>query len=177
VTAAHSFSKTITSYKDTLNSPTIGITTQPIPVFTPPAGAPTVMAPAGFFGWIAALVASIKTNDAYTNEMGIDLKIIGSDIVIDWATAQPTKVKVSANAGAVHGSFLKGEATGGKIECKRGVETTFSTVTEVTGSKFTDSRPNLVPGVPETRQYRIWYLKNNVVKGLVSSIVTITVNE
>ena len=177
VTAVESFYHTIVSYKDTLNATVIGTTTQPIPVYTPPTGAPTVMAPAGFFGWIAALVASIKTNDAYTNEMGIDLKIIGSNIVIDWATAQPTKVKVSSNAAAIHGSFLKGQATGGRVECKRGPETTFSTVTEVTGSKFTDPRPNLVPGVPETRQYRIWYLKKNVVVGLVSSIVTITVNE
>ena len=90
---------------------------------------------------------------------------------------QPTKVKVASNAGAVHGSFLKGQATGGRVESKRGAETVFTTVTEITGGKFTDPRPNLVVGVPETRQYRIWYLLNNVVVGLVSSIVTITVNE
>ena len=177
MTAAESFFHTCVSFKDGLNATVIGTVPQAIPVFNVPAGAPTTTVPFGFFAWIMALVASIKTNAAYTNEMGIDLKIVGSDIVIDWSTVQPTKVKVASNAGAIHGSFLKGQATGGKIESKRGTETAFTTVTEVTGSKFIDPRPNLVVGVPETRQYRIWYLKNNVVVGLVSAIVTITVNE
>jgi len=177
MTAAESFYHTCTSFKDGLNAVVIGTVPQAIPVFNAPTGAPTITVPAGFFAWILELVASIKTNPVYTNEMGIDLKIIGSNIVIDWATAQPTKVKVTANAGAVHGVFLKGQATGGRIECKRGTETTFTTVTEVSGAKFTDPRHNLVFGVPETRQYRIWYLKNNTIVGLVSSIVTLSVND
>ena len=107
--------------------------------------------------------------------MGIDLDIIGADIVINWLTAQPTKVKVQLSAGVVHGSFLKWESDGGRVECMRGTETEFTTFTNVTGAKFIDDRPNLIPGKPETRQYRIWYLLKDVVVGVVSAVVTITI--
>ena len=177
VTAVDKFYHTVVSYKDSLNANIIGTTTQAIPVYTSPDGAPVLLTPSGFFGWITTLVANIKTNTAYTKEMGVDLAIIGSAKTIDWATAQPKKVKVSSNAGAVHGSFLKAQATGGRIECKRGVETIFTTVTNVSGAKFTDDRHNLVVGVPETRQYRIWYLLKDELAGVVSDIVTITVND
>ena len=177
ITASETFYHTCISFKDQMNESIIGTIPQPIPAYVSPVNAPIVLVPFGFFGWIMALVANIKTNAAYTTQIGTDLKIIGSDIVIDWSTAQPTKVKVASNAGAIHGSFLKGEATGGRVDSRRGTEVAFTTLTNVTGSKFIDDRPNLVPGVPETRQYRIWYLLNNVVVGLVSVIVTITVNE
>jgi len=175
MTVAESFSQTCTSFKDGFNSPVIGTVPQAIPVFNVPPNAPTTLVPFGFFAWILELVASIKTNSAYTEQMGIDMKIIGTDIVINWLTAQPTKVKVQSSAGVVHGSFLKGQASGGRIECKRATETVFTTLTNVSGAKFIDDRPNLVAGQAETRQYRVWYLLNNVVKGVVSAVVTITI--
>ena len=175
VTAAESFYHSIVSYKDTLNASVVDTVTHPIPTYVPPAGAPTVMTPAGFIGWIMLLVANIKTNDAYTTEMGVDLDIIGTDIVINWLTAQPTKIKVAWSAGMVKGGFYKGQSNGGRVDSRRGTETVFTTLTNVNRAKFIDDRPNLVVGTPETRQYRIWYLRGDVVVGIVSVIVTITV--
>ena len=70
---------------------------------------------------------------------------------------------------------LKGQSDGARIECKRGSETVFTTVTNVSKSKFIDERPNLIPNLPEKRQYRVWFLKGDKVVGIVSTIVTITV--
>jgi hypothetical protein len=129
----------------------------------------------GLFEWIDVLVNNIKLNAAYSFEMGIDLDIIGTPTIINWAIAKPTKVKVASVAGSVRGSYLKGQANGARVECKRGNETVFTTFSNVFKASFVDDRPNLILGQPETRQYRIWYLVNDAVVGLVSSIVTITV--
>jgi hypothetical protein len=177
ITVAEKFYHSCISFKDSLNGAAIGTVAQAIPVFTPPPGVPTTIVPFGFYAWIMALVANIKTNAAYTVAMGTDLDIIGTEIVANWTTAQPTKVKVVSTAGNVKGSYLKGQAGGARIESKRASETAFTFLTNVTKASFIDSRPNVVPGTPETRQYRIWYLLDDVVVGIVSVIVTITVND
>lgn len=176
VVAAERFYHTCVSFKENMSVSTIGTELQAIPVYIAIPGAPTVFVPFGFYSWILDLVASIKTNGAYTTEMGVDLDIIGSASLIDWSTAQPIKVKAKLSGGFVNGSYLKGQADGARIESKRGTETAFTTLTNVSKASFIDSRPNLVVGQPETRQYRLWYLKKDVVVGLVSVIVTITVN-
>ena len=175
VKTAKTLSKSCGSIKKSLSLGANGTAVIAFPVFVGPGGAPLVTVPSGIFARATDLVDKIKINDAYTVAMGIDLDIIGSDIVINWLTAQPTKVKVQLSAGVVYGSFLKWESDGGRVECMRGTETVFTTFTNVTGAKFIDDRPNLIPGKPETRQYRIWYLLKDVVVGVVSAVVTITI--
>lgn len=175
MTSAEKLYHACVSYKDGMNSSVIGTVLKTPPPFEAPTGAPTTMVFFGLFEWIDVLVSNIKLNSAYSVEMGVDLDIIGTPTIINWAIAKPTKVKVASAAGSVRGSYLKGKANGARVECKRGSETTFTTFSNVFKASFVDDRPNLIPGQPETRQYRIWYLVNDDVVGLVSSIVTITV--
>ncbi|MEK7263817.1 MAG: hypothetical protein AAB071_04825 [Bacteroidota bacterium] len=51
------------------------------------------------------------------------------------------------------------------IEGKRGNETTWTRLDRDTRSPFDDTRPNLVPNVPEARYYRIRYFLNEVEVG------------
>ena len=176
ITAAEKFYHTCVTFKDGLNETSIGTVPQAIPVFSAPPTPPTVTVPFGFYAWIIVLVENIKLNPAYTTAMGTDLDIIGKEVVVNWAIAKPTRVKVASTAGIIKGSYLRGQAGGARIESKRGTETLFTTLTSVSSSSFIDSRPNLVVGVPEIREYRIWYLLKDVVVGLVSVTVKITVD-
>ena len=162
------------TFKDELRDSDISTEIQAFPTFDTPGTVPTAV-PYGIFARAIVLVNFIKTHSKYTTAIGKDLKIIGADSIVDWSTAQPQKVKVKTSAGAIAGSYFKGQANGGRIECMRGSETVFTTVTNVSKAKFIDDRPNLIPGQPEKRQYRIWYLKSDKVVGIVSVIVTIIV--
>jgi len=162
------------AFKDEVRDGPISAESQSFPTFAGIGTAPTAV-PYGIFTRAVKLVNIIKTHPKYTNTIGKDLDIIGADSVIDWTTAQPQKVKVKNSAGEVAGSYVRGDAGGGRIECMRGSETVFTTVTNVSKSKFIDARPNLIIGQPEKRQYRIWFLKSDKVVGIVSAIVTIIV--
>ncbi|MBI5215382.1 MAG: hypothetical protein HY960_06475 [Ignavibacteriae bacterium] len=52
------------------------------------------------------------------------------------------------------------------IYSMRGVETTYTMLDRDTRSPFDDSRPNLVPGVPEQRKYKYVYFLNDEEVGL-----------
>jgi len=162
------------TFKDELRDSDTSTEIQAFPTFVSPGTAPAAV-PYGIFDRAQILVSFIKTHSKYNKAIGKDLQIIGADSIIDWSTAQPQKVKVKTSAGTIAGSYLKGQADGARIECMRGSETVFSTVTNVRLSKFIDDRPNLISDKPEKRQYRIWYLKGDKVVGVVSVIVTITV--
>ena len=136
VVAAERFYHTCVSFKESMSASIIGTELQAVPEYTAPPVAPTVFVPFGFYSWILELVASIKTNGAYSTEMGIDLNIIGSASLVDWSTAQPTKVKAKLSGGFVNGRYLKGLADGARIESKRGTETAFTTLTNVSKASF-----------------------------------------
>ena len=162
------------AFKDDLRDGLNETVAHPFPTFVLPGVVP-VAVPYGIFVRATELVNIIKTHSKYTSAIGKDLNIIGADSIVDWSTAQPQKVKAKSSAGQIAGGYLKGQADGARIECKRGSETVFTTVTNVSKSKFIDERPNLIPNLPEKRQYRVWFLKGDKVVGIVSTIVTITV--
>ena len=162
------------TFKDELRDGPVSVLAPAFPTFVLPGVVPTAV-PYGIFIRATELVNIIKNHPKYNTAIGKDLGIIGADSVVDWTTAQPQKVKAKSSAGVIIGSYLKGQADGARIECKRGTETVFSTVTNVSKSTFIDERPNLLPDLPEKRQYRIWLLKGDKVVGVVSVIVTITV--
>ena len=169
--AAKTFAKTSTTSKDLLNDGASTSTPQAFPVFTPPAGMPTPVAP-GIFQRITLLVGQIKKNNLYTETIGNALKIIGADIVIDLSTAHPV-LDLSMGGGLVHIKYVRGHAEGIILYCMRGTETAFTLLATVTKTTYTDTRPNLVVGQSEKRQYRAFFMVGDVMVGIESAIFSI----
>lgn len=171
VEAAKVFSRTCTVSKDLLD---VGATTAiplAFPVFTPPAGAPTPVPP-GIFQRITLLVGQIKKNPLYTETIGTNLKIIGTDIVIDMSTAQPV-LSLSLEGGLVHAKYIRGHAEGIFLYCMRGTETAFTLLAMITKTTYVDSRPNQVVGQAEKRQYRAFFMVGDVAVGIESAVFSI----
>ena len=170
--AAKAFAKTSTTTKDVLNDGASTTIPQAFPVFTPPAGAPTPVPP-GIFQRITLLVGQIKKNALYTETVGKALKIIGSDIVIDFSTAQPV-LTLGFEGGHVHVKYIRGHADGLLLYSMRGTETVFTLLATVTKTTFIDTRPNEVVGQAEKRQYRAFFMVADVMVGIESAVFSIT---
>jgi hypothetical protein len=127
-----------------------------------------------FLSAVRELANRIKSAKGYTEEMGNQLKIIGSETGFDKLTAKPTIVLVK-DANGVQIKFIKEKADGVYIYCKRGNETNFSFLAVDTASPYYDNRPNLVPGQPEKREYKVCYFSDDTIFGQESDIAVITV--
>jgi hypothetical protein len=124
---------------------------------------------------IRTLVNRIKTEKNYTDAIGKDLGIIGTQTVIDLSTAKPALTATIAG-GQVIISFKRGQSNGIKLYSKRGSETVFTFLALDTHSPYHDTRANLTEGVAEIRQYYAFYIDNHDAQvGLQSDAVTITI--
>ncbi len=170
--AAKAFSKTSSSSKDALRNGPQTVTLQAFPVFTPPAGAPTPVLP-GIFQRVTLFVGQLKKNALYTVTVGKALKIIGSDIVIDFSTAQPV-LTLWFEGNHVHIKYIRGHADGLLLYSMRGTETVFMLLATVTKTTFIDTRPNEVVGQAEKRQYRAFFMVADVMVGIESAVFSIT---
>lgn len=118
----------------------------------------------------------LKTLTAYTDAMGADLNIVGSNTAFDVANAKPT-LTVSLSGGKVVIAFSKEKSNGVKIFCKRGSETAFSFLAIDTHSPYHDNRNNLAAGTPEQREYYAFYIDNtDEAFGLQSDTVSVVVS-
>ena len=146
------------------------------PVFVAPAGAPLIAVAPGIFKRIAKLVKVIKNHPAYTEAIGKDLGIIGSE---NLGKDNPNDLKVVLTVKEAGGKIIlkyyKGELDGVKIESKRGAEIEFTLLDKITQISYEDDRPMLLTGVPEIRQYRVWPILKDKIVGKVSDVVSITV--
>jgi hypothetical protein len=169
--AAKAFSKSSSASKDAFRNGPATVIPQAFPVFTPPVGAPLAVTP-GIFIRVILLVGQIKKNALYTEAIGTALKIIGADIVIDLSTAHPV-LDLSMGGGLVHIKYIRGHAEGIILYCMRGTETTFTLLATVTKTSYIDTRPNLVVGQSEKRQYRAFFMVGDVMVGIESAIFSI----
>ena len=172
-TAVKKFAKATTLFLKKLSIATPETTLAAYPTF-PGAGTVPTAVPVGIFPRIAMLVRQLKANTDCTDAMKEDLGITGTDIDPAFATAQPG-LTIVITGGFPKGRYKKGQTNGIHLEEKRGVATAFSYLLTANKSTFSDTRPNLVPGQAEIRQYRAWFIKNDEVVGVVSNIVTISV--
>ena len=122
---------------------------------------------------IGILVGQIKLNKNYKETIGIDLGIIGTVVSTDFSEYKPD-LKVSLNVGFPMLKYTRKQAEGLKIYCRRGTETSLTYLGTATKSNFLDSRPNQVSGVPEIRDYQTWYIDKDVIVGIISNVVSIT---
>lgn len=170
--AAKTFAKTSTTSKDELKDGPETTTPQAFPVFVPPAGAPTPVAP-GIFARITLLVGQLKKNALYTETIGEALGVIGAEIVVDFSTLKPT-LKLETSGGSIYVHYVRGHAEGILLYSKRGTETAFTLLAMVTKTSYVDARPNLVVGQAEERQYQAFYMVGDVAVGLISLVASIT---
>ena len=169
--AATAFKETSTTSKDLLRNGHATVTPLAFPVFTPPADAPTPVAP-GIFQRITLFVGQIKKNALYTEAIGAILKIIGADIIIDLSTAKPS-LELTLEGGCVHIKYTRGHAEGIFLYGMRGTETTFTLLAMVTKTTYVDARPNQTVGQSELRQYKAFFMVGDVAVGIESAVFSI----
>ena len=156
--------------------PTVGGGSPPLPVpaamaaVSPPPGGIPVTVPPGIFPRIAKLVQRIKASLNYTQAIGNDLGIIGSEQIIDPATLKPT-LKLIFEGGVVEVQWKKGASDSVRIESdKDGTGFRFLAVDTV--PHYTDTTPITAPA---TWKYRAMYIINDLLVGQWSDVASIAV--
>ena len=145
----------------------------PQPLNTLPA-APAVLVAPGVMGRIRAAVQRMKAQPGYTEAIGEQLQINGSETSdLNTETAKPP-FKGAASVGNVRLDWTKGDFDGVVIESQRGAETAFTFLDKDFKSPFDDRRPNIVAGQPEIRRYRMIYLLDDQIVGAYSDEVAVT---
>ena len=122
------------------------------------------------------LVQVIKFSPGYTPAMGIDMGIVtpptaavGSQRIVLDATVLP-----GPDGQRVSLAFLKYGHDGAAVQCLRGGGA-WEDIGIRTRSPFIDERPLLIPGVPETRDYRACYWDDAQSTGDWSDVISVTV--
>jgi hypothetical protein len=120
---------------------------------------------------IRASVANMKTNTAYTQDIGIDMGIVGEESEFDPDKAK-TIVKLTKAPQGVDIKFTLEGCEGGNIYCKRGNETAFTFIKYVIHPHTIDTRPNLDGAASEQRQYYVILVLDDEEVGIPSDIAT-----
>lgn len=177
VKAASTFEQQTVSHKDAYRNGPVGAIAD-TPIFIAPPNAPLLAVAPGIFVRICELVQLIKKNKNYSEDIGRDLGIIGVENAVSSAVADELKVIITAKqaGGKVVIKYVKGKVDGIMLECKRGNETVFTLVDKITKNTFSDSRPNLIAGQAEARQYRAWCIIKDEIVGVVSNVIIISVD-
>lgn len=126
-------------------------------------------------GWLPNLEArtrqlanQIKSNGAYTAQMGQDMGIVGS-------TPPTGQVSVTATAltqSQVDVRVLKAGYAVVVVDSRRGGGA-WEQLAVLTTASYVDNRPPLTPGQPEQRDYRAQGYVNNARTGPMSAVVSV----
>ena len=158
----------------------LGTTAIPWPTLpTWPATPPTLVAP-GIAARRSAWVATAKKSPNYNPDtVGRTLRLEPSGTPFNPATyvaelkgievTGPAQVQVKIGKGG-------GQVTAAQLQMKRGTDAAFKTVGMFTARTYIDHTPLAQAGVPETREYQLVALKNDVVIGQPSPILTVVVS-
>ncbi|MBI5216618.1 MAG: hypothetical protein HY960_12775 [Ignavibacteriae bacterium] len=123
------------------------------------------------------LAVILKRHTSYTEAIGEDLGIVAPDDSGQGSldTAKP-RFWATVLVEMVLLDWLKEKSDGQVFYSKRGTETEYKKLDRDFRSPMEDKRPNLVPGVPETRWYKSRFLKDDKEVGLWSDEVSVIVN-
>ena len=125
--------------------------------------------PPGIFPRIAKMVQRIKASPNYTEAIGHDLGIIGSEHIIDPASMKPV-LKLVFEGAAVQVQWIKGHAGAVRIEKDSGAGFQFLAIDSV--PDYTDTTPITAAA---TWKYRAMYIINDELVGQWSDVVSINV--
>jgi hypothetical protein len=175
LTAVRNFSPSTTDAVDDVLTGEGG-TVIVLPTFAAPAlpAGVTAQLP-GTLTRIFALIASMKLSSGYTEAIGTDLGIVGSE-----ATEKPlpkfsAETEQGAGCQCVHLRFAKYGHMGVYIESRRGAGT-WEFLAIDTESPYEDERPLLVAGQPEVREYRMRFWDKGTPNGDWTDVVRVTVS-
>jgi hypothetical protein len=126
-------------------------------------------------GGARSIVNEIQESPALTDIIAQDLGIIALEGEVDPNTLVPIiKNLLATGEGWVLVNFLKGKAERINIYCRRGNETEFTLIGTDGETTYLDSRENLTDA-PETREYKIRIVINDVEVGQFSAVFSIAV--
>ena len=153
-----------------------GPTGEPTPAVPAPPDfgtPPTTVAP-NIISRTRDLVRRIKAHPNYTEAIGEDLGLIGSE------QTERDEAKPDGNAKPLpkfkaEVSFVKRGFDGVDIESRRGSETEWGQLAFDAFSPYTDTREPLTKGQVEERHYRLRYRRNDEPIGQYSDTFTVTV--
>ena len=175
VTAAREFGPAATAAIDTLfDGP------GPNPFVLPGFAAPTLPAGvaavgAGALLRIFAFVQMIKASPGYTEQIGLQLGIVGAeDSTENLVPTFTLKVERGETSEVVKITFRKYGRPGVAIYCRRGPGPWEMLAIDL-ASPYLDARPLLVATTPETREYRLQYYEADAPVGDFTSIASVTV--
>lgn len=114
-------------------------------------------------------IKRMKTHGGFTNGIGQELGIIGSD------DAEPIKpsIKAKARANDVEISFTKKGFDGVNVYTRLKGVAAWTFLARDTNSPYNDNRPLAVAGTPETREYMCIGVLNDEEVGEASDIVSV----
>lgn len=117
---------------------------------------PSMSARPGMLSRLLRFVSLIKSAPGYSVEIGRDLGIeaIGVEII----PMCPQSITPITENGAVRIDFEKAIWKGVTIESQRADESVWTLLGTVYESPYIDARASLVPGIAETRRYRLQYV-------------------
>jgi len=121
---------------------------------------------------IRSSVGSMKNHDDYTEEMGVDMGIVGEESEFDPDKVK-TIVKLEKVPPGIDIKFSREGCEGGNVYCKRGSETAFTFIKYVIHPHTIDTRPNLDGAASEQRQYYVILVLDDEEVGIPSDIATI----
>jgi hypothetical protein len=173
-TASDKYYRSCTKYRIAMLGSAPGELVRAFPTFTVPPNMP-IAVKEGIMFRTMKLVRKLKLNSFCSASVSEALGVIGKDILVDYATLKPV-ISLLFTAGSVKLKFKRYHSDGLCIECKRGAETAFTHLGDVlSGTVYTDKRPNLIADKSETRHYRAFFIVKDIRIGLVSDIATIAI--
>jgi len=125
---------------------------------------------------VRSIAARFKSHLDYTEEVGQDLDIIGEEVIIDTDDMKP-ELEVATAGDMPTIKWIKGQSQGINLFSKRGTEEAFTFLALDTVSPYHDTRPNIDPNKPETRQYYAFYVIEDAQVGIRSDIKSLTVGD
>ena len=176
LTAVRNFSPSTTdAVDDVLNG--VGGSAMVLPTFTAPTlPAGVTAAIPGVLTRIFALVAKMKLASGYTEAIGTDLGIVGSEVSEKAVPKFITEMLQGAGCQCVKQTFYKYNHMGVYIESRRGVNGVWEFLAIDTESPYIDERPLLVAGTPEVREYRMRFWDKGTPNGDWTDVVKVTVS-
>ena len=130
-------------------------TAPPLPAANPPLPAVVAVAP-GALQRIFAFVQIIKKQPTYTEAIGLQLGIVGSEDTTEHLLPTFTaKSELGDDCHCMHIKFKKFGHTGVAIYSRRGPNGAWEFLAIDTDSPYLDEREPLADGQPEVREYRM----------------------
>lgn len=162
------------AYKNLIKDGPLGETggdPPPLPRFNDP---PDTVLP-GVMPRLRQTIQRIRTAPAYTDDIGNEFGITGTERTSHEATTtKPTAKAIAESGHQVRIDFTKQRFDGVLIESRRLGETAWTLLGTDNYSPYLDSRPPVTANQPETREYRLRYLSHDEAVGDWSDIISAT---